>query len=86
VSQEISAPAAEESAPLPQTVTMTPVVEATLPEASVVGEYAAVMRPSLSSSQSLRGTDHVCLVLIGPEVEGSTIPEAVPVEGVVPET
>jgi uncharacterized membrane protein len=27
----------------------------------------------------------VCLVLTGAEVEGSTIPEAVPVEGVVPE-
>jgi hypothetical protein len=28
----------------------------------------------------------MCLVLTGAEVEGSTIPEAVPVEGVVPET
>jgi hypothetical protein len=28
----------------------------------------------------------VCLLLTGAEVEGSTIPEAVPVEGVVPET
>jgi hypothetical protein len=27
----------------------------------------------------------MCLLLIGAEVEGSTIPEAVPVEGVVPE-
>jgi hypothetical protein len=36
-----------------------------------------------SSSQSPRGTDPVCLVLTGAEVEGSTIPEAVPVEGVV---
>jgi hypothetical protein len=27
----------------------------------------------------------VCLLLIGAKVEGSTIPEAVPVEGVVPE-
>jgi hypothetical protein len=28
----------------------------------------------------------VCLLLTGAEVEGSTIPEAVPVEGMVPET
>jgi hypothetical protein len=28
----------------------------------------------------------VCLLLTGAEVEGSTIPEAVPVEGVMPET
>jgi hypothetical protein len=28
----------------------------------------------------------MCLVLTGAEVEGSTIPEAVPIEGVVPET
>jgi hypothetical protein len=28
----------------------------------------------------------MCLLLTGAEVEGSTIPEAVPVEGVVPET
>jgi hypothetical protein len=28
----------------------------------------------------------MCLLLIGAEVEGITIPEAVPVEGVVPET
>jgi hypothetical protein len=85
--EEISAPAAEEFAPLPQGETVMPVAEATLPEADVVeGEYAAVMRPSLSSSQSPRETDPVCLLLTGAEVEGSTIPEAVPVEGVVPET
>jgi hypothetical protein len=66
---------------------MTPVAEATLPKASVVeGEYTAVMEPSSGSSQSPRGTNLVCLVLTGAEVEGSTIPEAVPVEGVVPET
>jgi uncharacterized membrane protein len=58
-----------------------------LPEASVVeGEYTAVMQPSSSSSQSPKGTDPVCLVLTRAKVEGSTIPEAVPVEGVVPET
>jgi hypothetical protein len=85
--EEVSAPAAEESAPLPQAEAVTPVAEATLPEASVVeGEYAAIMQPSLSSSQNPRGTDPVCLVLTGTKVEGSTIPEAVPVEGVVLET
>jgi hypothetical protein len=85
--EEVSAPAAEESAPLPQAETVMPVAEATLPEASVVeGEYTAVMQPSSSSSQSPRGTGPVCLLLTGAEVEGSTIPEAVPVEGVVPET
>jgi hypothetical protein len=42
--EEIFAPTAEESAPLPQAGTVTSVVEATLPEASVVeGECAAVM-------------------------------------------
>jgi hypothetical protein len=87
VAEEVSAPAAEESAPLPQAETVAPVAEVTLPEASVVGgEYAAVMQPSSSSSQSPRGTDPICLVLTGAEVEGSTIPEAVPVESVVPET
>jgi hypothetical protein len=66
---------------------VTPVVEATLPEASVVeGEYAAVMQPPSSSSQSPRGTDPECVVLTGAEVEGSAIPEVVPVEGVVPGT
>jgi hypothetical protein len=80
-------PTAEESAPLPQAETMTPVAEATLPEASIVeGEYAAAMQPSSSSSQSPQGTDPVCLVLTGAEVEGGTIPEAVPVEGIVLET
>jgi hypothetical protein len=55
--EEISAPAAEESAPLPQAKTVTPVVEATLPEASVVeGEYDAVMWPSSSSSQKPPGS------------------------------
>jgi hypothetical protein len=85
--EEVFAPTAEESAPLPQAEILTPVAEATLPKASVVeGEYAAVMQPSSSSSQSHQGTDLVCLVLAGAEVEGSTIPEAVPVEDVVPET
>jgi hypothetical protein len=40
VAEEVSTPAAEESAPLPQAETVAPVVEATLPEASIVeGEY-----------------------------------------------
>jgi hypothetical protein len=85
--EEVFAPAAEEPAPLPQAETMTPVVEATLPEASVVeGEYAVVIQPSSSSSRSPRGDDPICLVLTGAEVEGSTIPEAVSVEGAVLET
>jgi hypothetical protein len=85
-SEEVSAPAAEESAPLPQAETVALVAEATLPEASVLeGEYTAVMRASSSSSQSPQGTDPVCLVLTGAEVEDSAIPEAVLVEGVVPE-
>jgi hypothetical protein len=84
--EEVSAPATEVSATLPQAETVTPIADATLLEASVVeGGYAAAIRPSSSSSQSPRGTDLVCLVLTGAEVEGNTIPEAVPVEGVVPE-
>jgi hypothetical protein len=39
-----AAPAAEESAPLPEAETEAPAVEATLPEASMVeGEYTAQM-------------------------------------------
>jgi hypothetical protein len=65
---------------------VAPTAEATLLEASVVeGEYTAVMQPSSSSSQSPQGTDPMCLVLTEAEVEGSAIPEAVPVEGIVPE-
>jgi hypothetical protein len=85
--EEASTPTAEESAPLPQAETMTPAVEATLPEASIVeGKYTAQTQLSSSSSCSPRETNHVCLLLTGAEVEGSTIPEAVPLEGVVPET
>jgi hypothetical protein len=66
---------------------VTPVVEATLPEASIVeGKYTAQTQLSSSSSRSARETNPVCLLLTWAEVEGSTIPEAVPVEGVVPET
>jgi hypothetical protein len=83
--KEVSVLVAEESAALPQAETMAPVAEATLPEASIVeGEYATVMRPPSSSNQSPLRTDPVCLVLTGVEVEGSTIPEVVPVEGDVP--
>jgi hypothetical protein len=82
--EEASAPAAEESTPLPQAETVAPAVEATLPEASIVeGEYTAETQPSSSSSHSPRETDPVCLLLTGAEVEGSTIPEALPVEGIV---
>jgi hypothetical protein len=53
VAEEGSAPAAEESAPLPQAETEAPAVEATLPEASVVeGDYTAQTQ---SSSRSSRG-------------------------------
>jgi hypothetical protein len=78
--EEASAPTAEESAPLPQGETVAPAAKATLPEASIVeGEYAAETQPSSSSSHSPREIDPVCLLLIGAEVKGSTIPEAVPV-------
>jgi hypothetical protein len=84
--EEASAPAAEESAPLPQAETVTPAADATLPEASIVeGEYAVETQLSSSSSRSPRETDPVCLLLTGAKVEGSTIPEAVSVEGIVPE-
>jgi hypothetical protein len=86
VAEEASAPAAEESAPLPQAETVAPAVEASLPEASVVeGEYTAQMQSSSSSSRSPQETNPVCLLLTGAEVEGSTIPEVVPVEVTVPE-
>jgi hypothetical protein len=82
--EEAFVPAAEESAPLPQGETVAPAAEATLPEASMVeGEYVVDVQPSSSSSNSPRETDPVCLLMIGAEVEGSTIPEVVPV---VPET
>jgi hypothetical protein len=61
-------------------------VEAALPEAIIVeGEYTADMQSFSSNSRSPRETDPVCLLLTGAEVEGSAIPEAVPVEGIVPE-
>jgi hypothetical protein len=87
VAEEDSMPAAEESAPLPQAETVAPVVEASLPEASMVeGEYTAQTQSSSKSSRSPRETNLVCLLLTGVEAEGSTIPEAVPIEGLVPET
>jgi hypothetical protein len=55
VAEEASAPAAEESAPLLQAETVVPAVEATLPEASIVGgEYTAQAQSSSSSSRSPR--------------------------------
>jgi hypothetical protein len=45
----------------------------------VEGEYATDAQPSSSSSHSPRETDPVCLLMTGAEVEGSTIPEAMPV-------
>jgi hypothetical protein len=78
--EEASAPAAEESTPLPQGETVASAAETTLSEASMIeGEYAADAKPSSSSSHSPRETDPVCLLMIGAEVEGSTIPEVVPV-------
>jgi hypothetical protein len=56
VAQEGSAPAAEESAPLPQAETVAPAVEATLPEASIVeGEHIVQTQSSSKSSRSHRG-------------------------------
>jgi hypothetical protein len=87
VAEEDSTPAAEESAPLPQAEILAPVVEATLSEAGIVeGEYTAQTQPSSSSSRSPWETNPTCLLLTGAEVEGSTIPKAVPVEGVMLET
>jgi hypothetical protein len=84
--EEASTPAAEESAPLPQAETVALAAEAALPEASIVeGEYTAEMQPSSSSSRSSRETDPMCLLLTGAKVEGSTILEALPMEGIVPE-
>jgi hypothetical protein len=78
--EEAAVPAAEESAPLPQGETIAPAAEAKLPEASLVkGEYAADARPSSSSSHSPREADPVFHLMIGEEVDGSIIPEAVPV-------
>jgi hypothetical protein len=87
VAEEDSTPAAEESALLPRAETVMPAVEAILPEASIVeGKYTAQTQPFSRSSRSPRETNPVCLLLSGAEVEGSTIPEAMPVEGVMPKT
>jgi hypothetical protein len=78
--EDASALAAEESAPFPQRETVASAAEATLQEASMVeGEYSADAQPSSSSSHSPREADPVFLLMIGAEVEGSTIPEAMPV-------
>jgi hypothetical protein len=53
VAEEVFAPAAEESALLPQVETVAPGVEASLPEASMVeGEYTAQTQSSSKSSRS----------------------------------
>jgi hypothetical protein len=44
----------------------------------VEGEYAADAHPSSSSSHSPHEADLVFLLMIGAEVDGSTIPEAMP--------
>jgi hypothetical protein len=80
-------PATEESAPVPQAETVAPAVEASLPEASMVeGEYTAQTQSSSKISRSPRETNPMCLLLTGAEAKGNTIPEAVPVERLVPET
>jgi hypothetical protein len=53
--KRVVAPAAEESAPLPQAETEAPAVEATLPEASIVeGEYTAQTQSSSRNSHGRR--------------------------------
>jgi hypothetical protein len=53
VAEEEAAPPAEESTPAPQAKSEVPVVEATLPEASVVeGEYSAQVEVAPKSSRS----------------------------------
>jgi hypothetical protein len=75
-----SAPPAEESAPIPEGETVAPAAEATLLEASMVeGEYVVDAQRSSRSSRSPREADPVFLLMIGAEVDGSTIPEAMPV-------
>jgi hypothetical protein len=87
MAEEASVPAAEGFALLPQAETVAPAVEASLPEASMVeGEYTAHAQSFSKSSRSPRETNPMCLLLTGAEAEGSVIPEAVPVEGVMPET
>jgi CHAT domain-containing protein len=55
VAEEDSAPAAEESAPLPQAETEAPAVEATLSEASIIeGEYTTQTQSSSRSSHGHR--------------------------------
>jgi hypothetical protein len=87
VAEEGSTPVAEESAPVPQAETVAPAIEASLPKASMVeGEYTAQMQSSSRSSRSLREANPIYLLLTGDEAEGNTIPDVVPVEGLVSET
>jgi hypothetical protein len=56
MAEEDSAPAAEESAPIPQAETEAPTMEATPSEASIVeGEYTAQTQSSSRSSRGRRG-------------------------------
>jgi hypothetical protein len=77
--------AVEESASLPQDGTVALGVEVTPPEATIVeGMYTAVNRlPQVVVVAP--NTDVVCLVLRETQVGGTTIPEAMSVEGVVHE-
>jgi hypothetical protein len=78
--EEASVLVAEQSAPLPQGEAVAQAAEATLPEASMVeGEYAVDAQPTSISRHSPREADPMFLLMIGAEVDGSTIPEAVPV-------
>jgi hypothetical protein len=64
---------------------MAPGTEATPPEATIVeGMYILTTRFASGSSRS-PSIDVVCLVMTETQVEGTTIPEVVPVEGTAPE-
>jgi hypothetical protein len=78
--------AVEESAPLPQAETMAPGAEATRPEVTVVeGKYSTIVPSAQCSSHSPRELISCGLCLTWAQVEGTAVPEAVPVEGTVPE-
>jgi hypothetical protein len=78
-------PTVEESAPLPQVETVAQVTEATpLEDTMVDGTYTVPM--SFTSSVVVApDTDFMYFVVIETQVEGTAIPEAVAIEGVVPE-
>jgi hypothetical protein len=77
--------AVEESTPLPLVETVAPAAEATPPEATLVeGKWTTMGPYAPSSSHSPRILISCVLYLTGAQVEGTAIPEVVPVEGVVP--